>query len=168
MHTKNLTLARRNKTIAFLIALAAFLFMSPLFPSARLIYFAPFLVIVYYQYEFTASLWASLCCGLLVDIFSSNAFFVTNTIAYCTTTVLLWNQRRHFFSDRLMTLPLMTYFFSLISSLVAFLTANVLLGNIHLTRSFIYSDILVMPLVDSLYGFIFFIVPFLIPNKYNT
>lgn len=153
-------LAKKNVTFVFIVTLVSFLVLPPLLHSLHIFYFAPFLVAIYYQYRLIASLWASLLCGLIVDIFSADVFFGINSLAYTVSTLLLYDRRRYFFSDRPTTLPLMTCFFSQLVTFIMFTTSYFFEKKIKISWDLFTTDFVLMPLADGLFAFVIFILPF--------
>jgi len=158
-------LAHKSKIAAFIASLTAFLLLPPLFPFLRLFFFAPFLIILYYQKNYISTLWISFVCGLILDLFSTPFFPGMNSLIYTVTTAILYHQRHYFFSDRLSTLPLMTFFFSLVATLLFFILVYGWGGKLNLSLNLIYTDLLAMPALDGIYGFFLFVFPSLIFGK---
>lgn len=136
-----------------------------LFPSLRLIFFAPFIVVFYYKKSYEFCLWSSFLCGLAVDTLSSTMRLGLYAIDYCLTTALLYNQRRHFFADSITTLPIMVFFFSIISTLLQLLLIDIFEKGINVSWSWIATDLIYMPAIDALYAFVFFVLPSLLFGK---
>lgn len=151
-------LAHCRRSLVFLTATAAFMLLPGLSPEARLCFYAPFLVTCYYQSSYMASLWNSVFCGLIVDVFSDLPFGF-NAVGYFLTTLFLYRQRRHFFSDRSLTLPLMTAFFALLSTCMLWMLFYLLGEKPRLTWKMVPGDFFAMPLIDALYAFFFFTFP---------
>lgn len=154
-----MNLARCLKFPFFLTALLASLLIPPVWPSAKIYFFVPFLIITFYQLTFVNCLWVSIACGTIVDSLSVHSFFGLNAFIYCLTTFVLHSQRTHFFADRVSTLPLMTTLFSITATLLFMLSAIILEGKQLLSWHLIYSDLILMPGCDALYGWICFVVP---------
>lgn len=123
------------------------------------LFFAPFLVIVYYQKSYPASIGYSILCGLIIDIFTSPLRFGIHALNYSLTTVFLYHQKRNLFSDSLLTMPIMTFFFSSFSTFLQVLLLYVFSKPIALSFSWIISDLIFMPLLDALFSFGFFTLP---------
>lgn len=149
-----------HKGIFFAIALLSFIFIPVVFPLVPLFYLVPFIILSYYQFSYIGSLWISLACGVLVDCFSVHAFFGLNAFVYCLTTSILYNQRSNFFADKISTLPLMTALFSAMATFILMLCTLILEGKNIFSFRLVFTDLLVMPLFDSLYAFLFFVIPF--------
>ena len=134
-------------------------------PSARLFFLAPFLIIMYYQKPLLTCLWASLLCGLMIDLLSSYERLGICAANYTLTTFILYRFREHFFSDSLSTLPLMTVFFALISTFVQLNFIFVFDQPVAITYVWFWHDLVLMPLADAFYAFAVFILPFLLFSK---
>lgn len=135
------------------------LFSQIISPSLRLIFFAPFLIIVYYQKSYLSALNYSLMCGLIIDLFTSPVRFGLTALNYTLTTAFIYRQRKNLFADSLMTLPLMTYFFAVLSSVIQVILLFIFSKPLSLSFSFFFSEILIMPAFDALFAFCWFIVP---------
>lgn len=152
-------LAKKGCISFFTITLLFSLLVPSLFPSARFLFFVPFLITTYYQKSFATCLWLSFLCGFILDILSSS-FIGLHALNYCLATGLLFSQRKHFFSDSLSTLPLMTYFFSFFSTLLEAVLVHTFDTPVSLSLHWFFTDLMIMPLLDGIYAFICFIVPF--------
>ncbi|NGX58738.1 MAG: hypothetical protein K940chlam3_01646 [Chlamydiae bacterium] len=155
----------RTKTInlrlftAFLFALVPILFLTPWFPQWKLTYFAPFLVITFYKKPLETCLWLGLISGLIMDLLSSQHHLGIHALNYCLTISLLYSQKQYFFEDSLSTIPIMTFFFAVISTILQVPLYALFEKGIPLSQDWIIKDLLVMPLIDALYGFIWFTLP---------
>jgi len=153
----NVSLDKRDLGLFFGAALALTLFG----PNLRLFYFAPFVVTLLYQKPLTGALWPALGCGLILDLLASGERFGINATLYALSAAALFPLRRHFFADSLSTLPLMTFFFSLLVT-----TGHLLLTKkLPLTFNWFLSDMLLMPLADAAYAFCCFTLPWLLLGK---
>ena len=129
------------------------------FPSLKLFFFVPFLIIVFYKKPLVSALWLSLFCGLFVDLVGDQQYLGLYSLNYCLCTLLLYPQKRHFFRDKVTTIPLMTFFFSVVSTLIqVFLVYSFEIG-IPLSWKWVGTDLLAMPALDALYGYFFFTLP---------
>lgn len=160
-----MNLRNKNLWIVFFVSLTLVIWLPPLAPSIRLFFFAPYLIICLYKHPFIRCLWASLSCGILVDLFSSYQHLGLTGLNYILSISILYSQRRNFFSDRPSTLPIMVYLFSIISSLIQLPILLIFEHRISISSSWIISDILLMPLLDALYAFSLYVAPFWIFGK---
>ncbi len=151
--------------IAFSISLVMAILWMVLFPTVKLSYFAPFLIIVFYQKKLVSSLWYALLCGLIIDILSPQTRFALHALTFCVTSAVIYPQRRHFFADNISTLPIMTFLFSLTSTAIYFVLVNMYQTQLAISLQWIFTDLILMPAADSLYGFTLFLLPFLLIGK---
>ena len=142
-----------------LFILLASLFLT-LYTPYKLLFFAPYLVTLFYQRPQNSCLLSALLLGLLIDLLSSYSRFGITALNYFLCTLPLYPAKRHFFSDKLSTLPLMTFLFSLLSLLIHFITHPFMP-----TLSWIASDLFIMPLFDALAAFLLYIAPPLLIGK---
>lgn len=144
--------------LCFFLALIPSLFMPVLFPFIRVFFFVPFLVILFYKKKLSICLWSALLCGLIVDLYSYSRFGI-EAFSYVCTTWILYRYKRHFFADSLSTLPLMTFLFSSLATFIQLLLVYTFEKNIQISWQWWFSDLLLLPLIDSFYGFCLYIIP---------
>lgn len=155
----NLGLDRKSLSFALVISIIFALAMPSVFPHWRIMFFAPYLIIYYYQKSYLSSLWASFACGLFIDIFSADARMGLHGLGYCLTTCLLYRLRVYFFADSWSTLALMTFFFSMIAAGFELALMNIIEHAVGTSWQWVLTDLVYMPAVDALYAFFFFIFP---------
>jgi rod shape-determining protein MreD len=148
-------LAKRSCLTVFLISLAAMLLLPPLSPGVGIFYFAPFLITYFYQNSFLASTWIACGCGLIVDLLSDQRFGINATV-YVLSTCIVYRQKQYFFPDRLLTLPIMVYIFTFVSTFLLGLMGYLERGEGFKLASI---DLFYLPLMDFFYAFILFTVP---------
>ena len=134
------------------------LFSQILEPSFRLTFFAPFLIIIFYQTSFLSSLYFALLAGLIIDIFSSPLRFGVYALNYTITTAFLYGQTKNYFADSLMTLPIMTFLFAVVSTILQICLLIVFSKVPNISIAWFFSDLLVMPAVDAVFAFCWFIL----------
>jgi rod shape-determining protein MreD len=139
--------------------------MPSIAPSIRLLFFAPFLVIAAYQKSLFISLCYALGCGVVLDLLSDDMRFGVHALSLTVTTFILYEQRRNFFADTLSTLPIMTFFFSVISTLVDLVISYSLLHKQLFSLDWVLCDLLIMPAFDALCALICFVLPGLLFGK---
>lgn len=159
------TLSRKRLDLVLIFSFLATLIIPVYFPYGRLLFFAPALIITYYKKNLIQSLWISLLCGLLMDLLSDNERFGLHTLAYCSTTLLLYKQRQHFFADSLSTLPLMTFFFASLSTLILATLLYTFENRAVYSVKWFFIDLLLLPSLDAIYAFSLFILPPLFMGK---
>jgi len=160
-----LNLAKKSLSSVFFISLFLFLFVPLFLPTWKLFFFAPFLVILFYQKTKIAALTAACLCGLLVDLFSAQGSIPFFAINYCLTTLLLYDQKQNFFGDSLSTLPIMVYFFGGISTLCQGLLREIFDKTAFISPEWFFIDAVLFPFTDACYGWIVFILPALLFGK---
>lgn len=136
-----------------------------LFSATRLLFFPSYLICSFYQRPLIGCLLRAMALGLLLDLLSSDSRFGITALNYFLCTLLLYPQKRHFFSDRLSTLPIMTFFFATLSAVLHYLIQLSLEKPVPLTLGLIGTDLLLMPLFDALTAFLLFIAPPLLLGK---
>ncbi len=155
-----------NIALPFFFSLIAFLFVPIIWPTIKLFFFVPFIIVTFYQLSYIGSLWASLFCGLAIDCLSVHPFFGINAFKYTLTTFVLYPYRVNFFSDRASTLPLMTCVFSFVVTLISMLWASIFEKKQLFSWNLLYTDLFLMPIADSLYALIFFVWISMISTQY--
>jgi len=140
----------------FLLALFALFYGANLFPSIRLLSFAPFLSILFLRKPFLFSLWIAALCGLLVDLFTVDVRFGLTALCSAATGAITYHLKHYFYEDKLFSIPLYTAAISAVFSIMQlFLTRDLVTFNLQLLAQ----AVLIMPLVDALYGFVWFTCP---------
>jgi len=142
---------------ALLICLIPLLY----FPHWHLCALAPYLIVCIYRHTRKGAVWRAFAVGLLFDLLSPSTPFGTTPLIYCACAALLYRQKTNFFEDKLSTLPLMTFFFSVFANTLAALTSPTL----HLTLSTFVTDCLALPLLDGVYALAAIALPFTITQK---
>lgn len=146
-------------SLLFFYTLAPVLVFPILFPDWHLTFFAPFLILCFYRKTFLSSLWIALLSGLIIDILSAGAPLGIHATNYCLVTWLLYKQRLNYFEDSLSTLPILTGFFAITSTLVQVALMSFMDSSIPLSWQWVKSDLIKMPLWDALYALIWFTIP---------
>ncbi len=155
-----MNLQQKNLWIVLAVCLLLTVATPVFFPLLRIQFFSAFLVILLYNKPLIKCLWASLWCGCVLDLLSSQNHLGLHALTFTVTTWIFFSQRRHFFADSLSTLPLMTFLFSLVSTTLQTLQLAVFEHHLHLTKTWLLTDLLLFPLMDALYAFCFFVLPF--------
>lgn len=154
-----MNLARTPVWLWLLLTAALLLFLPVRWPAVKIYFFAPLLIITYYQYSLLGCLWIALACGTLIDLLSVHAFSGLNALVYSAATYLFYPQRKHFFADRASTLPLMTFLFSMTAGSLLLLCASLLEGKQLFSWRLAIADLIVMPALDALYALVCFVLP---------
>ena len=152
----------QNKKINFENYLIFFLslffnaFLSSIFPL-KLIYFAPFLTILFYKNSFLNILWLSVICGLITDSFSSSTFGIYS-LNYLIASFFLYREKR-FFNDSIINTSIFTSIYAAIFSLFNPLLFFIFDKKVILSIKWLITDIILMPIIDGIYAFLFFALP---------
>lgn len=134
-------------------------------PSAKLSFLIPCLVTLFYQKPLIVCLWSAFAFGLLLDILSSSAFLGLHVTSFCAATAIIYQQKRHFFADNLSTLPILTFLTSALATAVQVVLIYIFQKEVVLGLKWFITNILLMPLFDSAYAFILFLLPSLVFGK---
>ncbi len=145
--------------LAFFFACVPLIVCPVIFPQARLTFFAPFLALMLYKRPLLHCLWYALGCGFIMDLLATEGRLGVYAMTYAVTTWVLFQQKRHFFEDRITTLPMMTLLFSILSTLFLMTTLKGMGYPLKLSLHWIVSDLVVMPLADAVYGLVWFALP---------
>jgi rod shape-determining protein MreD len=166
-----MNLSKASLGIIFTVSFLLTILIPAVYPNLRLMFFVPFLITAYYQKPLPLCLWFAFLCGILIDLLSVQAPFGFYAFNYIVATILLFPQRRNFFSDHLSTLPIMTFLFSVISTFLQIVFLYVLGQATNIGLGWVLTDLIIMPSLDALYSFFAFIlIPIFIlktPKKRN-
>ena len=149
----------KRPTLALVVALWAFYVLNAFLPTFRLSAFIPLICVLFYEKNKNFSLWASFSIGCLLDLFSSNSTFALLPLCYCLTTWFLYQYKPFFFEDSWTTLPILSYLFSAISTLIYFVLLTIYGLGFTFSWTWFFIDILFMSCFDGLYAFLAFTLP---------
>ncbi|MBI3236693.1 MAG: hypothetical protein HYZ48_03200 [Chlamydiales bacterium] len=142
------------------LAILALLFGTALFPNLHLFAFSPFFAIVYNKRSLIASLWITALCGTFLDLISSELTFGLTPLYLVLTTCALYRAKKHFFEDKPLSLSLFTALISSVATLLHIATTTIFDRAIHtLSWKFALIDLIIMPMIDAIYAFIWFYLP---------
>lgn len=94
-----------------------------------------------------------------MDLLGAHTRIGCFAVTYWLTTAALYRLKRQFFEDKLSTLPVMTYFFALFSTIIQAILLNAMGVKLHLTGQWVVTDLLIYPLADALYALLWFAIP---------
>jgi len=137
----------------FFICCFSMIFLS----DFKLIYFAPLIIFLFYNISFISILWLAALVGFLQDLFSSN-FLGLNAISYLVVSIFLYREKKYF-NDKPINLSIFTYVFSMIFSILSPILLFVFDKKISLSITWIITDIVLYPMLDGIYAFVFFAMP---------
>ncbi len=154
----------RQVPLLFPFSIACFfaLFGTALFPPIKLLAFSPFLALLYNKANIQRSLWIASLCGLVIDVLSSEFRLGIHALNYCLTTFLLYKQKKHFFEDKPLALCLFTLLISVVSSIVLLLLISIFDKALPLSKGLLITDLALMPILDTVYAFVFFCCPMML------
>jgi rod shape-determining protein MreD len=145
--------------ISFLLALVFALFGHIFFPYLRLSAFAPFFSILYNRVHLSKALWIAFGCGLIIDLISSHSRLGIYGLNFTLITALLYPQRKHFFEDKASALSLFSAIIAALSILLHLFLIYIFDKGIPLSARTLFSDVVLMSLLDGLYAFLWFTSP---------
>lgn len=135
------------------------------FPSLKLSFLAPLLIVIYYKTPLHIALIWSLACGILMDLLTGYRHIGIYAANYCLTTLILYPQKKHFFEDSVSTLPVITFFFAIISTLIQVVLLYFLETSFTITLKWVFTDLMIYPCIDALYTYFLFTLPGLVMPK---
>jgi cell shape-determining protein MreD len=132
-------------------------FAIPLwFPYLPLTYFPPLLALSCMKYSRKKATWINAIAGIACDLLSTQSPFGAQTAIFILATALLYRQRDHLYLHKRFSLPFFTYLFSITTismKLVLFFGQE---GFHAFSWKGITIQLLLMPLCDALYAFLWF------------
>lgn len=145
----------RSNLIVLVCSLLSALLL-PLFWSVQLIYVGAPIVMLFYNSSLSLCLWISLVSGCLLDSLVHSPRFGFLGLTFLLTARILYPWHLYFFKDSKVTLPAMTYLFSLIAHLVELVIA--LFFDLSLPRTSI-ADFFLLPFLDVGFLMSVFVLP---------
>ncbi len=135
------------------LALIAFRYLPTLMA------FAPLITKSYFEKNLEKSLYTALLYGAIVDLFSSQTHFGITIINYTLTTLLIHRLKWRLNPHKIYSIFIFTLIFSFTST-----TISLLISDLPFELK---EGLLVSPLLDALYAFIWFSCPQLIYDRCN-
>ncbi|MDB6081107.1 MAG: mreD [Chlamydiia bacterium] len=159
--------SRLGCTATFIVAMLLALIIPSFMATIKINFFVPPLVIAFYFVSLPTAAWLSLLFGLILDGVQLLPRFGFLGSSYLITCLILYQWRLYFFKDAFSTVPIMTYLFSFICTLVQALSAHLFdLPSFSLTIHWFVSDVLIMPLLDAAYALSVFSLPHFVYRQY--
>lgn len=151
----------RQVPLIFPFSLALFfaIFGTVFLPDIRLFAFSPFLALLYNKTSLVRALWIATLCGLIIDLFCSEFHLGVYALNFCLTTLILYKQKKHFFEDKPLALSLFTALISIVSTVILLLLIFVFDHGLPFSKRLIVTDLVIMPIADALYAFLWFFCP---------
>lgn len=154
-----LSLDSKRLYLVFCLCLFLQLTIPQIIPQFKLNFMAPFVIISCYQKSRQTCLWMAFLCGIVLDLLTPLQHFGLYALDFCLALLILYPQRRNFFADSPSTLPIMTFFYSFLCTLIMGLLMYGMETRNPFSWPWAFTDLLLLPAVDSLYAFFCFIVP---------
>lgn len=142
---------------SFLISLLFSLFIPTFFPHITLVYFAPFLVILFFNETFIRALWGAAISGLIIDLLSSHHFGISS-LCYTLTALFLYRQKR-FFKKIASNIAIFSFFAAATYKMLKTVALFIFENGIPISIFWFFTDIVFLSIIDGLYAFIFFAIP---------
>jgi hypothetical protein len=101
----------------------------------------------------------------MIDLLSSQTRLGIYALTYCLGGAYLYRSKLHFFEDALSTLPVMTFCFACLTSLIQAGVFFAMGEQFFLSWEWLKSDLFWMPLQDAVYAFLAFTLPALVLSK---
>ncbi len=154
----------RQVPLLFPFGLALFfsLFGTAFLPNVHLLAFSPFFALLYNRKSFIAALWIAALCGLSIDLLSSNLRLGLHALTACLTTLVLYQQKKHFFEDKPLALSLFTLLISIVFTLIQLLVISIFERALPFSGKQLLTDCLIMPLFDAVYAYLWFSCPMML------
>ncbi len=125
----------------------------------QFLFLAAVVVVAIYQKPLVGACWIALGCGLIMDLLYAQDRLGPYTVSFVVATALIYNQKKHFFADNLMTMPVMCLLFSVAATLTQLFYIMAMERSISLSVSWVFVDLLILPTLDGLIAFALFIAP---------
>jgi len=155
---------RQKLLLAFILANLFALSLRALFPSLPLFPYSPLFALWIASLSLPYALWSAFGMGLFMDLLSSSPMGI-HAINFCLTTLVLYRERRHFVSDNPYNLSLFTLLFSFVSALFYALLISLFDRRMAISGKWVLTDLLLLPIADGVYAFVWFTLPFMIGEK---
>lgn len=137
-----------------------------LFPEFKIMFSSPMLAAALYRLNWNRFLWFGLGAGLFLDLLTSDSPIGFYGTSYLLTCVALSRFKQYFFSDSLSTLPIMTFFGSILQSTTALILAPFFDLSTRFNLGWVLSDLICMPALDGAVAFSYFIlVPMIFQSR---
>jgi len=154
--------------LPFLLALSGALLSSIFLPNFRLLPFVPLLVHAILKRPLLSCLWIALGSGILVDLLCSSTRFGLYALNFCSLVLIAYRFRTHFFETSPLSFTLFSILLSALSTLLQILLLIAFGSKIPFELRFTLVDLLLMPLLDGLYAFLWFICPLFLYTRLKT
>lgn len=144
----------------FLSILALFLQSFAPLPF-KLLPFAPFLTLIILRFSFIKTLCIASFIGMFVDLLTSGPLGIY-ALSYFSVTLLVFRYKKHFLFEDPFHFSLFTTLFSLLFLPFHFFFLFLFDRRILFEGNWALIDLFIMPVVDGLFAFLWFVCPLLL------
>ncbi|MCH9633660.1 MAG: hypothetical protein S4CHLAM7_03910 [Chlamydiae bacterium] len=151
-----------NKTqhfVFFLFALLPTLFLPLFIIPIPFTTIPPYLIISLYKRSLSFAFSQAFFMGFVLDLLSSETPFGFWTLNFILTLYSIRMVKHLFYIEKLMSIPILTFFFSSTSTLLYVLMTHIFCSKTHLTIKWFLSDLVALPICDALFALIVFSLP---------
>ena len=148
-----------RSALFFFCCLWLTLFTPLLFPKCRLFFFAPYLTWRLLNFEKKQALWSGFAAGFVMDLLQAQSPLGFTVCNYLMSLLILDRTKSFFFADKWATLPIMTFIFSVLSTLIHLTATSLVLTPTSFSYPFIVTDFILFPLLDALFTLIIVVLP---------
>ncbi len=120
---------------------------------------------LFYNGSRAGCLWAALLGGIAMDAIDLTPRLGFLGLAYLLSCWMLYPMRLYFFKDSAITLPVMTFLFSLIAGCAELLIA--LFFDIRIPKTY-WEHLFVLPVVDAMAALAIFMLPTFLWHQYRV
>lgn len=149
----------KSLTFPFCICLLSTLIIPLYLPSFRLLPFAPLITIIVSRFRLPNALWLAAILGLMVDLLSFSTPLGLFSLNYCLSTLLIYRYRKYFLEEKVFIFALYSILFSFVCSSILFLLFALIEIRLKLTLPILFSDFILMPILDGIYAGLFVLFP---------
>jgi rod shape-determining protein MreD len=145
--------------VTFLLALLVFLGQKTIYPSLSLSAFTPLMALAILTFKREKALWIGFLIGLIIDLFTANKMGLW-ALNLSLTTLVIFRFKIHFYRDKPQHIVIFTALFSMTSTVLHFFITFFFDKTFPLSGKWIFTDCIIMPIIDGIYALIWFLIPF--------
>lgn len=149
----------KSLSFPFAICFLATLLFPIFIPSCRILAFAPLITLIISRYSLAITLWSSLTFGFIIDSLSFSTPFGFFALNYCLSSLLIYRYRKYFLEEKVLIFALYSTLFSFVSTFIIFILFALIEIQLKLNIFILFSDLILMPIVDGIYSFLCVLFP---------
>jgi rod shape-determining protein MreD len=142
---------------AFIITTFIAILQPSIFPLIRLLAYAPLFALLCMKTSRQMAMFVTIITGLIIDLCTTTPFGF-NCLIYSLTMLLMYDQKK-FFADKILSLSLYTIFISVSITIIRYVLCFIFSLPLFFSFYTILSDIILMPILDGIYGMILIFIP---------